>query len=451
MKKNIKDSFNEIINEYDMLKKGDTVVVGLSGGADSVCLLYLLTDISKEYSLTVKAAHVNHMLRGKEADRDEMFVRKLCSDLSIELKVLKADVSSIAKESGQSTEEAGRNIRYGFFDEFGTNVRIATAHNLDDCIETMLFNVSRGSGLHGLCGIQPVRGNIIRPMLYCSGEDIREYCRTNNIEFVNDSTNQEDIYSRNLIRHNVMPGLVSLNPAFYENAGRCIENLRLDDNYIDKCACNLLDEAKCEKGYYAEALLKSDISIQNRALYKIVKDETLKSPEKKHIELLKSILQNGGAVQLNDSLYFKCEKGVLFRYIKPFESVTFVTEPGLCEYDIPGAHISLTVINSPDIKNIKKNNKDMLDYCVDYDKISYNRFFRSRKPADIFTSGKRHVTKTVKKLFNEAAILPELRNSVAVLESDGKIAFIEGFGPADDFKVNDNTKNILKITIERNS
>ena len=215
---NIRDIEN-FIREEGMLKEGDIVVAGISGGADSVCLLHVLSSLKDEIGYDIHAVHVNHMIRGAEADRDENFVKELGEKLGVPVTAFHKDIPKIAAETGMSCEEAGRKERYDAFAEIaedlesttGRRVRIAVAHNKDDMVETVLFNMARGSSLKGLAGIRPVRENIIRPLLFAGRDEIESYLEELGQDYVTDSTNLEDDYTRNRIRHVIIPALKDIN------------------------------------------------------------------------------------------------------------------------------------------------------------------------------------------------------------------------------------------------
>lgn len=198
------------VEKYNMLSPGAAVIAAVSGGADSMAMLLFLMKISERYSLSLTVAHVNHGLRGEEARRDEEYVRSFCEKNSLRFEVLHADVAALAKQSGETCEECGRRVRYEFFESIDKNAKIATAHTASDNAETMLFNLARGSSLKGLCGIPPVRGNIIRPLIFCTREDIEVFCRENSLDFVTDSTNLTLDYSRNKIRHIAVLSLIHI-------------------------------------------------------------------------------------------------------------------------------------------------------------------------------------------------------------------------------------------------
>ena len=195
------------IKKYHMIQPGDKIIVGLSGGADSVCLFYMLLALREVFSISVEAAHINHMIR-KTAQRDEDFVKELCEKERVELHVCRADVGKLAEREKMSVEEAGRKIRYGFFEEVAQKTAatgIAVAHHADDVAETVLFHLCRGTGLDGLCGIRPVREKVIRPLLCLSRAEIEEYLEQIQAGYVTDETNAERTYVRNRIRHDVLP------------------------------------------------------------------------------------------------------------------------------------------------------------------------------------------------------------------------------------------------------
>ena len=205
------------IDEYGMIKKDDCITAALSGGADSVCLLIILKELSDKYSFTLDALHINHCIRGKESDRDEEFCRNLCKKYDIPLTVIRTDVPAAAAESKKSLEETARDIRYKAFEKHaGDKGKIATAHTVSDNAETVILNMARGTGLKGLCGIPPVRDNIIRPLIDVTRQQIEDYLKSMNQGFVTDSTNLSDDYTRNRIRHKIIPELLKINEGFYK-------------------------------------------------------------------------------------------------------------------------------------------------------------------------------------------------------------------------------------------
>ena len=241
----------ELIEKYRMLDGAKKVLCALSGGADSMCLLVFLSEILPARGIDLAAAHFNHKLRGDESDRDERFVRDFCLSRGIELAVGSADVALLAEENGKSIEEAAREARYEFLEttaaELGAQ-RIATAHNSDDQLETILMNLARGSGTRGLAGIPPVRGKLIRPLLAVGREEILEFLDLRCVPHVEDSTNELDDATRNGVRHKAVPALKEIFPHISDNAFRCSTLVRADAEYLDRAAREKLADFRRENG-----------------------------------------------------------------------------------------------------------------------------------------------------------------------------------------------------------
>ncbi|MBQ9719006.1 MAG: tRNA lysidine(34) synthetase TilS, partial [Clostridia bacterium] len=197
----------------DAMRKAGTVIAAYSGGADSSCLLHHLVRWCAGNGVTLAAAHVNHGIRGEDADRDERFCRETCGKLQVPLYVLREDVPALAAQSGRGLEETARSVRYSFFDRVSKELTgspdaavVATAHNADDHLETVVFNLLRGSGTRGLSGIDPLRdGRFVRPLICDTGAEIRRWCENHRVPYVTDATNADTDYTRNFIRHNIVP------------------------------------------------------------------------------------------------------------------------------------------------------------------------------------------------------------------------------------------------------
>jgi len=225
------------IDEYQMLLPGERVVAGISGGADSVCLLFVLMEWKRQFGLEPFVVHVNHGIR-KEAAEDAHFVEELCGRLNIPFYLRVADIPGIAEESKCSEEEAGRNFRYKAFEEVAREVgaaKIAVAHNLNDRGETMLFNLFRGSGLKGLTGIAPVRDEIIRPLLCVSRGEIEHYLAEIHQDYCHDMTNEGDDYTRNRIRHHILNyAEQEIAPGCVQRMGQTADILAETENYLQQ-------------------------------------------------------------------------------------------------------------------------------------------------------------------------------------------------------------------------
>jgi tRNA(Ile)-lysidine synthase len=219
------------IEQHNMIQANDRVIVGVSGGADSVALLRALRAVQSNYNLTLIVCHVNHKIRPGAAERDQKFVEELCRELGVECHVKEAHVETLAKEWNMSDEEAGRKVRYDFFNETaGVYGKIATAHNKNDNAETVMMRFMRGTGLHGLTGIPYQRDNIIRPILDISRDEIEEYLEEIGQTHITDETNLQPIYTRNKIRLNLIPEIQrEFNPNFVETLTNNISTYRDED------------------------------------------------------------------------------------------------------------------------------------------------------------------------------------------------------------------------------
>ena len=227
-----------------MISSGQKVVAAVSGGCDSVCMLHILSKLAGTIGFSLEAAHFNHKLRQEESERDEQFTKNLCEKLEIPLHVGAGDVSGYAARSAVGIEEAARILRYEFLEKISEETgadRIATAHNADDNAETVLFNLTRGSGIKGLCGIPPVRGKIIRPVMFLTRTRIEQYMEENGLDHVEDSTNADTDYTRNKLRHNVMPVLRRINPNVSGSIMDTKQLLTWDDEFISAFAQRFID------------------------------------------------------------------------------------------------------------------------------------------------------------------------------------------------------------------
>ena len=234
----MKDRILNTIKKYNLIQDGDKIVIGVSGGPDSICLLHVLNELKNELNFKIFVAHVNHMIR-EEADEETKYVVNFCKNLNIECFVKKIDVIHISKQEKNGTEETGRKIRYEFFEEILTKTnsnKIATAHNINDKIETIILNVLRGSGTNGLKGIEPIRDDkFIRPLIEIERADIEEYCIKNNLQPKIDKSNYENIYRRNKIRNVVIPYIKEeFNPNIIKTLNRLSDVIIEENDYIEK-------------------------------------------------------------------------------------------------------------------------------------------------------------------------------------------------------------------------
>lgn len=424
----------DAVKKYNMLKSGDRVVVALSGGADSVSLLDNLNDIKELYNLTIYAAHVNHLLRGAEAERDENFCKILCKKYNVELFIKKVDVRALAKQQKISEELCGRNVRYRFFAELSAklNAKIATAHTMSDNAETLIYNIARGSGINGAGGISPVRGNIVRPLIEVTRSQVEAYCQERSLEFVTDSTNLSDDYTRNKIRHSVVVPLKEINPSFEVSAMRFSQAAREAHDYIKKQARSALSSCKNNLGFDSKMLLNYDTAVIKAALSILCNEYAEFQPEYRHIELMTGILKNGGAVELSKD-YTAVSKQNIFRIVN-----TDLLSVNSYKIEIP-------LKNTAEFEYLGKH------YSAEYLNPDENQpipMFRTRRNGDTFRPQKRNVTKSLRKLMNEIKIPSEIRDNLLLLALDSKVLWCEKIGFSADGELL-NKKNCLSIKTDK--
>lgn len=441
------DKILSVINKYSMLSEGDTVVVGVSGGADSMCLLHFFNKISSNLGLNIICAHVHHGIRGEEADRDESFVRDFCNKNRIVFRCAHYNVPEIVKTTGESEELCGRRLRYDFFSSFGESIKIATAHNLNDSAETFLFNLARGTGLKGLTGIPPVRGNIIRPLIECSRQEIEEYLEDNGVDYITDSTNLSDDYSRNKIRHNILPVLAEINPSFYSVFLRCTDSLSKDEDYLNKIVNDIFSELNNCGRFSVQEIAALDESVKKRLLIKIAEYYGAKNISYSHTELLCGILLKGGAVMLCGGVTVCSDCKMLYKKEEPTEEI-FISEKYRNDSDFyvfPRCKLRIEPIDKCDIKTYNNKIKDFMN-LADADKLA-GSVFRSRLPGDRFKYPNAEHSKSLKNLFKEKNITPSKRFGIPMLANENNILWINGVGVSDFAKVTEETDKIVRIVI----
>ncbi len=447
--KRLEDKILSVTEKHRMISVGDTVVVGVSGGADSMCLLSFFNTISSDYGLNIICAHVNHGIRGKEADRDEEFVRSFCLEKNIRFECARYDVPAVSKETGESEEQCGRRLRYEFFSSFGDNVKIATAHNLNDCEETFLFNLARGTGLRGLTGIPPVRDNIIRPLIECTRDEIEAYLHENDIDFVTDSTNLSDDYTRNRIRHNVLPVLSEINGSFHGVFMNCISALSETDSFVSDEVKKAFVESEKDGKFLISHILTLHSAVRNRLLMEIASFYGAHDVTAKHVSLLSDVLYHGGAVMLTGCITVASDGTFLYK-VTPVQDETDFFVPydeTTDKYDFAGGTVYVTRVDKDSVMGY--NNRQFCQNGIaDADKIK-GSVFRSRREGDRFRFPMSEHSKSLKNLFKENNITPEDRFGIPFLADGEHILWINGVGVSHYAVPDDRTNNFIKITLKK--
>ena len=432
----MKQKVLETIRLYGMLSQGDSVLLALSGGKDSTALLQVMLEFKELFSLQLCAVHVNHGIRGEEAQRDERFVKDLCAKEGIDCVCRRVDIPALSKSLGIGIEECARQERYRIFKEFDVD-KIATAHTRSDSVETMLFNLARGSGAGGLSGIPPVNGNIIRPLIDCTAEEIANYLKDIEQPFVEDSTNECLDYSRNRIRHKVVPELKEVNPAFEKNAAQAAAIIAEQQAFLHEQAQKAL--LRCENDAALLAALPN--AVRHEALRILCKENCGIVPDYAHMEALDAFLQNGTSIQINGGAIMRIRKGKLEFPEMPLEGeYCFALAPG--EYNLPLGILKAELLNCKQFENFKAS---LFSFVLDYDKIPSNLICRNKREGDRFFDEKRGLSKSLKKYLNEIALAPEKRNVFPVFAAGETVLGTLGSHAPKEYAPDAHTKNYFYL------
>lgn len=442
---------SDTIRQYNMISRGDTVAVCLSGGADSMALFHFFCTNREKLGVNLLALHVNHGLR-EESAAEQIFVSDYCESMGVQCIITSLDMNNNIRPQGLSVETWARDLRYEFFfaqaEKYGA--RLATAHTLSDRAETVLFNLTRGTSLKGAGGIPPVRDNIIRPLIDCSRQDVEKYCADNNIPYVTDATNFDDIYSRNKIRLNVLPQLKKINPS----AEKAIASFASDSREVYSLLSQLSDSLYKD----AIGLGGLDVSKLTARHPAVTKDlirgrlDKLGCLSKDNVEAVFSALTSKKFKrQLSATVFCIIENGRLQFYTPKTREQSQPMLPVKVEFDkivnFGYSNLMFSLITAEEYEKIIKNNKNYLTYGIDYDILKGDVSLRSRKTGDAFTFTGRNITKTLKKLFIEDKVPQDFRDKIPVLcDETDNVVWLGDYGTNKPYVPSENTKNILLIT-----
>ncbi len=431
------------------------VLVAFSGGADSRTLLDMLVRYSAESGARIYAAHVNHGIRGEEADRDEEFCRGVAKDYGITFFSLRADVPKIAEETKKSVELAAREVRYGYFERLMRENSIpllAVAHNANDNLETMLFNLARGTSITGLCGIPQKRecggGTLIRPILDMTREEILSYCEENSLEYVTDSTNKNTEYARNRIRSQAIPALTSVSGSAVSNAKAAAALLLADAEYLSELTDAFLEKSLVDGAIDVAALNAENRAIGSRAVMKAFSRVSDSSLEAVHVDAVLELSKKGVAhsrLCLPDGVQALIENGRLHftkDTPKKVEKAEFCIEAHEGENFISQINSEIIIGNTHKEINIYKKS---IQLSIDSDKIIGNLVLRSRREGDKILMG--GMKKSAKKLMCDKKIPLDVRYRIPIICDDEGIVAIPFVGIRDGArpKKTGDQKNIIKI------
>ena len=452
----------EYIQQYNMIQKGDRIAAGISGGADSVCLFFLLLELKEKAGIEFAAVHVNHMLRGEEADRDEAFVRRLCRHHGILCRVYSFPIGDIAREEKLSLEEAGRIRRYQAFEAFAQEWgadKIALAHHQNDCAETMLYNLARGTGISGPCSLSSLRNSLFRPLLCMNREEIEQYLEERQISYCEDSTNRDTEYSRNYIRHHILPGMqLHINEKAAEHMAAASKDLAEIWDYLEKCTKEIYGKqvkALGERLLVSDELSREEPLFQKQVIKRCLEEAagTKKDFTRVHVQSVLELWEKdtGKSVNLPYGLVAqRTYRGVQLRKRDIRDGIREKAAPVRMEIAIPGQTriderclYTDFVPQTGEIIPQKKYTK-----WIDYDKIKDTLVIRTRLPGDYIVINESGGRKKIKDFFIDSKIPREERDHVLLVADGARIVWIIGFRLAQNFMVKENTRNILRIEIK---
>jgi len=456
---------NNILNK-SLLEHGNKIIVGVSGGPDSVCLLKVLLEIKDEFKLTLIAVHVNHGLRGPEADHDQSYVEELCNSWGIPVNTYFVDIKALSKKMGVSEEEAGRDARYRIFNRVlkntGSNC-IAVAHNRDDQAETVMLNILRGSGLDGLCGMAMKQGEIIRPLLNISRKQIIEYLESNKIRYCTDSSNKSYEYTRNRVRNELFPEIKRLFDIDPVNQLYRLSNLVNEDrDILEQVARNSFDAIVLSDEDDVVLSATGLRSLSNAIVKRIIRmawekiNKSRKNLESVHVDQIITLCQNnrtGKKVKLKNGIEVLLSYDRLIftkagkKYVKPYSYS--INMEGLTEVKELDAALEARILNESEISQVgdfTTINETSLIQFFDLDRLNGKIVVRSRLDGDRIRPYKSNGEKKLKKFFIDRKVPVEKRNTIPLVAQGNKIAWIVGMRTSEDYRARKDSKKILMLS-----
>lgn len=456
----MKKVVRKTIKKYDLIDRFDRVVIGVSGGHDSMTLLYVLESLKKELEFEIIVAHINHGVRGKEADADENYVKDISKKLGLKFYSHKADMDLYAKKHKLTSEEAGREIRYEFFRKVlkETNSRkIAVAHNKDDQAETLLMRFMRGTGIDGLKGMEFKSQEIIRPILNIERSKIEEYCDEMGIMPRIDKTNAMPIYGRNKVRLELIPYIEdTFNSGIINTLSRTAEIMKIDSDFLMK-------HTKEEYNRTLKEVSKSRIVLDTlavRSLHEAIKtrvirhaievvNTNLKGIDKKHIEEILKLIgvnETGKQINITNNIIVRISyEDLIIEKNKDIKDVRFkekIDENGITSIEQLASKIKSRVCSKEDV-DIDFNNK--LVKCFDYDNIKSVIYIRNRKNGDRFSPLGMKGSKKLKDFFIDEKIPKEERDKIPLILDGEEIIWVVGLRISENYKVSSSTENVLVL------
>ena len=452
---------NAFVEKHHMISDGDVVVAGISGGADSVAMFYMLKALQEKIHFQFTAVHINHQIRGSEAEEDERFVEKLCQREGVSYRAFHMDVQTLAKEMGKSLEEAGRIARYEAFEQVCREMgeersKIALAHHKDDLAETMIHHLVRGTGLTGLCSLKPVSGNRIRPMLCLERKEIEQYLQKKQKTWKTDSTNLDDDYTRNKIRHHILAYLrEKINPQTVAHMAQTAEELNEVEEFlciqVEKLSERVVKKQN-ESSILGEELKDEPQILQNRIIMEEMRRVCGQSRDilRVHIEDVKGLWKKQVGKKVNlpyNVTAFRVYEGIQIE--KDIVKEKNEEEMQEIELNIPGdtemgEYVVSCRILCTDFSEIveKKYTK-----WFDYDKIKGNLLIRHRKSGDKISVHPSGGSKKLKDYLIDRKIPQKQRDDLWMVADGSDVLWIINDRISEKYKITQHTKKMLRIQI----
>ncbi len=453
MSRKVEQKLQGYIERHELLKQGDEVVIGVSGGADSMMLFHYLYTHKQQYGIRIKVAHVHHGIR-EEAENDALYVEEVCKKWQVPFYRHDCNIKKLAKEWQISEEEAGREERYNFFISLlNQDGKIATAHNMNDQAETLMMRFIRGTDIKGLGGISPKRGKIIRPLLCLTREEIESYCRTYDLGYKDDHTNFLPIYTRNKIRLQCIPYIQKeISPGVIRTLGEHSELYREEEDFLQEhteglfkaCSSLIQDEV-----HLNIQLLNTYHSYMRRrviilALYKLINKG--KDITSKHIEAILGIVngQSGKEVHLPyEIIVVKAYETLIFKKAQiAKQAYHYKLSMGTQYIKEANFEIDLRIIES---ERIKQKAENIYTKYIDYGKMKNGFCIRTRQPYDYIQLSGGH--KKLKKLFIDDKVPKTERDQVPLIAVGDEVVWVVGGKLNTNYYVTEETTEVLQIKI----
>ncbi len=451
------DKVRENIIKYQLFEPGDKIVVGISGGADSICLAHLLWTLKEEFEIELFGVHINHGIRQNTAKRDEQYVRSFCEKYQIPFVCFEAEIPKIAREEKLSEEEAGRKIRYECFEQVLKEEKankIAVAHHKNDQAETLLLHLCRGSALEGLAGMRPKRGEIIRPLLFVTREEIERYLSENEILYQEDETNQETIYSRNKIRHEILPQMEKINKKTVEHIARTCELVQETTDFLREITKNefekLVERADGKRAILVSSLAPLHPFLQKQFIKMMIEELANAKKDITSAHILSVLSLKEKEVGKKRNLPYRLEA------VREYEKIVVQKKKKEKEkkkeivYELKEGEQTFTELGIQIFAEKKpyfgeEISKKTYTKYFDYDRIKSHIVLRHRKAGDYLIMNTKGEKKSLKRFFIDEKIPREERENILLLADGSHIIWIVGSRISEYYKVSDTTRKILVV------